>query len=126
MSLAPTELTEAELQLQRDVRASLDQRLREGSYPVGLGMPRHSDPQFSRDLGARGWLGMAISEKYGGGGRTAVERLILVEELLARGAPVGYHWVADRQSGPRIERYGSEGQKREELAKICRGEPSIA
>src|ERR1700689_5252979 len=111
MSLAPTELTEAELELQRDVRAFLDERLPEGSYPLSLGMPGHSDPQFSRDLGARGWLGMAISEKYGGGGRTAVERLIVVEELLARGAPVGYHWVADRQSGPSIERYGSGEQK---------------
>jgi alkylation response protein AidB-like acyl-CoA dehydrogenase len=126
MSLAPTELTEAELELQRDVRAFLDQRLPEGSYRLGLGMPGHSDPQFSRDLGARGWLGMAISEKYGGGGRTAVERLIVVEELLARGAPVGYHWVADRQSGPSIERYGSEEQKREYLPKICRGELSFA
>jgi 3-oxocholest-4-en-26-oyl-CoA dehydrogenase alpha subunit len=126
MSLAPTELTEAELELQRDVRAFLDQRLPEGSYLLGLGMPGHSDPQFSRDLGARGWLGMAISEKYGGGGRTAVERLIVVEELLARGAPVGYHWVADRQSGPSIERYGSEEQKREYLPKICRGELSFA
>ena len=73
MSLAPTELTEAELELQRDVRAFLDERLPEGSYPLSLGMPGHSDPQFSRDLGARGWLGMAISEKYGGGGRTAAK-----------------------------------------------------
>src|ERR1700689_4211501 len=89
MSLAPTELTEAELELQRDLRAFPDERLPEGSYPLSLGMPGHSDPQFSRDLGARGWLGMAISEKYGGGGGTAVERLIVVEELAARGATTG-------------------------------------
>jgi 3-oxocholest-4-en-26-oyl-CoA dehydrogenase alpha subunit len=126
MSLASTELTDAELELQRDVRSFLDRRLPEGSYPLSLGMPGNSDPQFSRDLGARGWLGMAISEKYGGGGRTAVERLIVVEELLARGAPVGYHWVADRQSGPSIERYGSEEQKRDFLPRICRGELSFA
>jgi alkylation response protein AidB-like acyl-CoA dehydrogenase len=126
MNLAPTELTEAEQELKSDVRAFLDRRLPEGSYPVSLGMPGNCDPQFSRDLGARGWLGMAISQKYGGGGRTAVERLIVVEELLTRGAPVGYHWVADRQSGPSIERYGSEDQKREYLPRICRGELSFA
>lgn len=126
MSLAPTELTDAEQALKNDVRTFLDQRLPEGSYPLGLGMTGHCDPQFSRDLGARGWLGMAISQAYGGGGRTAVERLIVVEELLTRGAPVGYHWIADRQSGPSIERYGSEEQKQEYLPKICRGELSFA
>jgi alkylation response protein AidB-like acyl-CoA dehydrogenase len=126
MSLAPTELTDAEQALQKDVRAFLDQRLPEGSYPLGLGMPGNTDRQFSRDLGARGWLGMAISPAYGGGGRTAVERLIVVEELLTRGAPVNYHWVADRQSGPSIERYGTEKQKQEYLPKICRGELSFA
>jgi 3-oxocholest-4-en-26-oyl-CoA dehydrogenase alpha subunit len=126
MSLVPTELTAAEQDLQREVRTFLDQRLPEGGYQLGLGMPGNSEPQFSRDLGARGWLGMAISTEYGGGGRTAIERLIVVEELLARGAPVGYHWVADRQSGPTIERYGSEEQKREYLPRICRGELSFA
>jgi alkylation response protein AidB-like acyl-CoA dehydrogenase len=50
----------------------------------------------------------------------------VVEELLARGAPVGYHWVADRQSGPTIERYGSEAQKREYLPKIASGELSFS
>jgi alkylation response protein AidB-like acyl-CoA dehydrogenase len=126
MTLAPTRLTDAEQLLQLEVREFLDQRLPEGSYELSLGMPGSSDPQFSRDLGARGWLGMAISKEYGGGGRTAVERLIVVEELLARGAPVSYHWVADRQSGPSIERYGSERQKREYLPRICRGELSFA
>jgi len=126
MSLAPTELTTEERELQREVRAFLDQRLPAGSYQAGLGMPGYCDPRFSRDLGARGWLGMAISKDYGGGGRTAVERLIVVEELLARGAPVGYHWVADRQSGPSIERYGSEQQKQAYLPRISRGELSFA
>ena len=126
MTLVPTTLTRDERLLQREVREFLDERLPEGSYEISLGMPGISDPQFSRDLGRRGWLGMAISQKYGGGGRTAVERLIVVEELLARGAPVSYHWVADRQSGPSIERYGSEEQKREYLPRICRGELSFA
>jgi len=32
----------------------------------------------------------------------------VTEEFLAAGAPVGAHWIADRQSGPQIIRYGSE------------------
>jgi alkylation response protein AidB-like acyl-CoA dehydrogenase len=126
MILIPTELTPTELDLQREVRDYLDARLPAGSYELSLGMPGVSDPQFSRDLGAQGWLGMALSPEYGGGGRTAVERLIVVEELLARGAPVSYHWVADRQSGPTIERYGSEEQKRTYLPGIAKGELSFA
>jgi 3-oxocholest-4-en-26-oyl-CoA dehydrogenase alpha subunit len=126
MILTPTELTPTELDLQREVRDYLDARLPAGSYELSLGMPGVSDPQFSRDLGAQGWLGMALSPEYGGGGRTAVERLIVVEELLARGAPVSYHWVADRQSGPTIERYGSEEQKRTYLPGIAKGELSFA
>jgi alkylation response protein AidB-like acyl-CoA dehydrogenase len=126
MRLAATELTPSERALQREVRDWLEERLPEGSYPVGLGMVGAFDPQFSRDLGAQGWLGMALPQEYGGGGRTAVERLVVVEELLSRGAPVGFHWVADRQSGPSIALHGTEEQKREFLPRIAAGEISFA
>ena len=125
MRLTATELTDAERALQADVRAWLDERLPEGSYPVGLGMVGAFDPAFSRDLGAQGWLGMTLPKEYGGG-RTAVERLVVVEELLARGAPVGFHWVADRQSGPSIALHGTDEQKREFLPRIAAGEVSFA
>jgi alkylation response protein AidB-like acyl-CoA dehydrogenase len=125
-TLPPTELTPDERALQTQVREFLDRRLPPGTYDLSLGMPGISDPQFSRDLGAQGWLGMAISTRYGGGGRSAVDRLIVVEELLARGAPVSYHWIADRQSGPSIEKYGTEEQKHEFLPRIARGELSFS
>jgi alkylation response protein AidB-like acyl-CoA dehydrogenase len=126
MRLAPTTLTDDELALQAEVRRYLDERLPPGSHPLGLGMTGDRDPEFSRDLGARGWLGMSLPTEYGGGGRTAVERLVVVEELLARGAPVGHHWIADRQSGPNIAAHGTEQQKKEFLPGIARGELSFA
>lgn len=126
MRLIPTELNETELQLRAEVRAYLDERLKPGSYRVGLGMSGESDPEFSRDLGARGWLGMSLPVEYGGGGRSAVERLVVVEELLARGAPVGYHWIADRQSGPNIAAFGTPKQKEMFLPCIARGEFSFS
>ena len=46
----------------------------------------------------------------------------MIEELLAAGAPVSAHWIADRQSGPLILRYGSEVQREKYLPGICRGE----
>ena len=47
---------------------------------------------------------------------------MLVEEYLACGAPVGSHWIADRQSGPLILKYGTEAQKQFYLPRICWGE----
>lgn len=126
MSLEPTTLSETERELQQEVRAFLDERLRPGTYPLGLGMAGEVDPEFSRDLAARGWVGMALPREYGGGGRTAVERQLVVEELLTRGAPVGFHWVADRQSGPSILRNGTEQQRKRLLPGIARGEFSFA
>jgi alkylation response protein AidB-like acyl-CoA dehydrogenase len=80
------------------------------------------DADFSRRLGARGWIGMTWPKRYGGHERTAIERYVLLEELLAAGAPVGAHWIADRQSGPLLLRYGTEAQRRRFLPAIARGE----
>ncbi|MGH8596596.1 MAG: acyl-CoA dehydrogenase family protein, partial [Gammaproteobacteria bacterium] len=80
------------------------------------------DAEFSRKLGARGWIGMTLPKEYGGHGSSALERYVVVEEVLAAGAPVGFHWVADRQSGPMIARLGTEAQKRSILPAIARGE----
>ncbi len=80
------------------------------------------DAGFSRKLAARGWIGMTWPKRYGGGERSALERYVLLEELLAAGAPVGAHWIADRQSGPALLRYGSEKQRDRFLPAITRGE----
>ncbi|WP_075554301.1 acyl-CoA dehydrogenase family protein [Pseudonocardia sp. Ae505_Ps2] len=80
------------------------------------------DESFSRRLGERGWLGMTIPTEYGGHGRTALERYVVTEELLAAGAPVAAHWIADRQIGPSLLRHGTEEQRRAFLPGIARGE----
>ena len=99
MRFSPTELTVDERELQADVRAFLVQELPPGSYERALGMSAGKDKEFSKKLADRGWVGMALPKKYGGHDRTAVDRFVVVEELLRYGAPVGYHWVADRQTG---------------------------
>lgn len=80
------------------------------------------DAEFSRKLGAAGWLGLTIPAEYGGGGRNAFARFVVVEELLARGAPVAAHWIADRQSAPLILKFGTEAQRQQYIPAICRGE----
>jgi alkylation response protein AidB-like acyl-CoA dehydrogenase len=118
----PTELTADELALQREVREFLATELPRGSFEPGLGMAGRTDVGFSKRLAARGWVGMSLPAEYGGGDRSAVERFVVAEELLRWGAPIGHHWVADRQSGPLIARYGTADQKARFLPAICRGE----
>ena len=84
------------------------------------------DKDFSLALGAQGWLGMTLPKEHGGHGRTPLERYIVVEELLAWGAPSAHHWVADRQSGQLITRYGTEEQKKTIIPKIVSGEACFA
>jgi len=79
------------------------------------------DESFSRRLADHGWVGMTIPREYGGQGRSALERYVVVEELLAAGAPVAAHWVSDRQVGPNLLRYGSEPLKRRYLPAIAQG-----
>ena len=79
-------------------------------------------PEFSRKMGEQGWIGMSWSKEYGGHARTSLERYVVLEEMLAAGAPVSAHWIADRQSGPLIFRKGTEEQKRDILPRIARGE----
>ena len=80
------------------------------------------DSNFSRELGRKGWLGLTLPKEYGGGGRSPHARYVMVEEFLNWGAPVGSHWIADRQSAPLILKYGTEAQKRFYIPPICRGE----
>jgi acyl-CoA dehydrogenase len=80
------------------------------------------DEGFTKRLAERGWIGMTIAEQYGGGGRPPSDRYVVVEELVAAGAPVAAHWVADRQVSPTLQRFGTEAQRMEFLPTICAGE----
>src|SRR6201986_5105116 len=77
------------------------------------------DESFSRPLAERGWVGMTIPPEYGGHGRSALERYVVVEELLAAGAPVAAHWVSDRQGGPNLLRSGSDALQQRYLPALA-------
>ncbi len=83
------------------------------------------DAAFSRALGAAGLIGVNYPTEYGGRGGSQLDRFVVLEELLAAGAPVAAHWIAARQSGPLLLRYGSETLKREFVPRIARGEAYI-
>ncbi len=79
------------------------------------------DAAFSRKMGQKGWIGMTWPRQYGGHERSSLERYVVQEEMLAAGAPVALHWIADRQSGPLILRVGTDEQK-QLLPRIAAGE----
>jgi hypothetical protein len=79
------------------------------------------DAAFTQRCGEAGYIGMTFPREYGGHGRTALERYVVCEEMLAAGAPLAMHWIADRQSGPQILRYGSEVARRHVIPEIVAG-----
>lgn len=116
------ELPEAAEQLRREVRAFVAEERAAGHLPpperIGLGF----DVATTRRIAAKGWIGLTWPKQYGGGERSALERYVMNEELLAAALPVGAHWVADRQSGPVLLKFGTEAQKRFYLPKIAAGD----
>ncbi len=121
-SLDPEAIPVEDEALRSEVRAFLSEAMHQVPAHVRARSWSGYNPEFSRELGRRGWLGMTLPKAYGGGGRSAYARYVLVEEFLNFGAPVGSHWIADRQSGPLILKYGTEAQKQFYLPPICRGE----
>jgi len=116
------DLPEAAETLRAEVRAFVARERADGHLPppekIGLGF----DVETTKRIAAMGWIGLTWPKQYGGGERTALERYVMNEELLAAALPVGAHWVADRQSGPVLLKFGSETQKRFYLPKIIAGE----
>lgn len=89
--------------LRKEVREFLAEEIANGGFvPMADCWASAMSAEFSRKVGQRGWLGMTWDKKYGGHGRTFLERYVVTEEMLAAGAPVMAHWVADRQSGPQL------------------------
>lgn len=76
------------------------------------------DPDFSARLAGAGFVGLTIPTEYGGHGLGHLHRYVVTEELLAHGAPVAAHWIADRQVAPGLLAYGSEEQRRGLLPRI--------
>ena len=108
--------------LRAQVRAFVAETL--GDFPAAKRVRNWSggDPEFSRKLGARGWIGMTWPTRFGGRERSPLERYVVLEELLSCGAPVGAHWVAERQSALLLMRLSPEVLAPRIVPSIARGE----
>lgn len=108
--------------LRHEVRAFLaEERANGGFVPCADAWVSAFDPGFSQKLGERGWLGRTWPSEYGGQDAPFAHRYVVTEELLAAGAPVAAHWIADRQTGSHILRYGTQEHKADILPRIAAG-----
>jgi acyl-CoA dehydrogenase len=109
--------------LRKEVRAFIAEEVAGGTFMPDR--PGHGDShnrEFSKRVGAKGWIGMTWPKKYGGHERNFLERYVVTEEFRVANAPVRLHFVADRQSGPILLKYAPEHIKQDILPRICRGE----
>jgi alkylation response protein AidB-like acyl-CoA dehydrogenase len=107
---------------------SLRKEAREFAADAVARFGRHNDSwingfsrELSAELAARGWIGLTWPAEHGGGGRPAIERLIIGEELIAAGAPIAASWFADRQMGPSLIAFGTAEQREQFLPGILDG-----
>ncbi len=117
----PVRLPQDHRELRAEVRSFLAEERMAGRFVA----PRRSfrfSKEFSQSMGRRGFIAMTWPKQHGGHERSALERYVVMEELLAAGAPIGAHWVADRQTGPLLLRFGSPEQRQRFLPEIAKGE----
>ena len=127
LSFDPVRLSPQCEALRTEVRAFLAQEISAGTFDPHH--PRYNesyDRDFSRRVGAKGWIGMTWPKQYGGHERSQLERYVVTEEFRVANAPANFHFVADRQSGPILLKYAPEHIKKDILPRICRGELCFA
>lgn len=119
-TFSPHQLPDGARQRRIDVRQFLTEQRLAGTEFRSNSWTR-VDRAFSEQCGSRGYIGATWPRANGGQDLSPIEQFVIIEEMLAAGAPVGGHWLADRQSGPQIIRFGSERAKRQILPEIVAG-----
>src|SRR5215207_8518794 len=120
MKLKPSQ---AEQELQQEIRAFL---AGEGSSPADLPHALDERMEVLRRWQAScyeaGYVGRAWPEHFGGGGRPAVEQILVDQELAAAGAPEFVNVVGLDVLGPSLLRFGTDEQRRRYIPTILSAE----
>lgn len=110
-------------ELRTEVRAFLKDEIAAGTFdPHSAHLGGSFNPEFSRKVGDRGWIGLTWPKEYGGQERSFLERYVVTEEFRVSGAPTRAHFTADRQSGPMLLKYAPDEVKQDIVPRITRGE----
>ncbi len=108
--------------LREEVREFLAEEIAAGTFnPQHDGGGEGFNREFSKKVGAKGWIGLTWPKKYGGHERNFLERYVVTEEFRVANAPTRGHFIADRQSGPVLMKYANEDICMDVLPRICNG-----
>jgi alkylation response protein AidB-like acyl-CoA dehydrogenase len=80
---------------------------------------------FSKKVAAKGWVGLGWSSAPGIRPGGPLDRLILTEEFVLAEAPTSFHFLAERQVGPSLDRHGTDFQRSEFLPRILHADVSF-
>jgi alkylation response protein AidB-like acyl-CoA dehydrogenase len=87
----------------------------------------HEEPtELWKDLGDSGFLGVHLSEEYGGGGGTLSDLAVVVEEASTQGCPLLMMVISPAICGSIIDRHGSHELKGRWLPGIADGSTKVA
>jgi alkylation response protein AidB-like acyl-CoA dehydrogenase len=87
----------------------------------------HQEPTaLWKDLGAAGFLGVHLSEEYGGGGGTLSDLTVVIEEASAQGCPLLMMVISPAICGTIIDTHGSHDLKTRWLPAIADGSRKMA
>ena len=84
------------------------------------GHTSHHSDELSRKLGAAGLLGPSIPEEFGGVGGGIVEEMILLEEMMRSGAPIGAYAVSLIVAGA-VQKFATPEQQALVLGNVAAG-----
>jgi alkylation response protein AidB-like acyl-CoA dehydrogenase len=110
---------------ERRLKAELKSFLAEhvpGRLPHGLDARIAALRGWQATCYERGYVGRAWPREFGGGGRPAVEQIIVDQELAAAGAPEFVNVVGLDVLGPSLLRFGNDEQRRRHIASILSAE----
>lgn len=111
----------------KEVRAFIESHLPEGWQGVGA-MDAEEASAFSKawrqTLYEGGYLGLTWPTEYGGGGKSKLHQVVLIQELARARVPMGRltDTTSVKMMGNTLVKWGTEEQKREHLPKILSGE----
>jgi alkylation response protein AidB-like acyl-CoA dehydrogenase len=115
--------TKEQDEFRREVKDFVAAEMAAGSFAAdSAGLVARESREFSAKMAQQGWIGFTWPKEFFGQGRSYVDKMILNEELMKYQAPIGYHFLADRQIGPSLIKFGTPWQQETFLPRIAKGE----
>jgi alkylation response protein AidB-like acyl-CoA dehydrogenase len=114
-------LSSDERRLQAEVRAFLSESVLDG-LPHALAERIEALRGWQARCYESGYVGRAWPREFGGGGKPAVEQIIVDQELAAAGAPEFVNVVGLDVLGPSLLRFGTDEQRRGHIPAILSAE----